>query len=104
MSINSSLPPAEQSEKRARTNPSLHPPRFKAFLENTETREKQSFNQSAGHWQAVSHMRRPWRIDQLWWRPGEAVSRRYFRVAPEDGPPLSLYQDLLTGLWFHQEY
>ncbi len=49
-------------------------------------------------------LRRPWRIDQLWWRPGEAVSRRYFRVAPEDGPPLTLYQDLLTGLWFRQEY
>ncbi len=55
-------------------------------------------------WQAVALLRRPWRIDQLWWRPGEAVSRRYYSIAPEDGAPLTLYQDLLSGLWYRQEY
>jgi len=52
----------------------------------------------------VTLLRRPWRIDQLWWRPGEIVSRLYFRVAPEDGPPITLYQDLLSGRWYQQEY
>jgi hypothetical protein len=58
----------------------------------------------AGRRQAVALLRRPWRVDQLWWRPGEAVSRRYFRVAPADGPPITLYQDLLSGRWYQQEY
>jgi hypothetical protein len=53
---------------------------------------------------SVRILRRPWRIDQLWWRPGGAVSRRYFQVAPEDGPPLTLFQDLESGLWYRQEY
>ena len=52
----------------------------------------------------VTLLRRPWRIDQSWWRPGGSVSRRYFRVAPEDGAPLTLYQDLESGLWYRQEY
>ena len=59
---------------------------------------------SSVDWTNVSFLRRPWRIDQLWWRPGEAVSRRYFRMAAEDGPPFTLYQDLLTGDWYRQEY
>lgn len=57
----------------------------------------------AGRWQDVALVRRPWRIDQHWWR-GEAVSRLYFRVAPEDGPPLTVYHDLARGGWFRQEY
>jgi hypothetical protein len=58
----------------------------------------------AGPETLISLLRRSWRIDQLWWRPEQAVSRRYFRVAPEDGPPMTLYKDLLTGLWYRQEY
>jgi len=57
----------------------------------------------AGRWQDVALVRRPWRIDQHWWR-GEPVSRLYFRVAPEDGPPLTVYHDLARGGWFRQEY
>ena len=56
-----------------------------------------------GTWQDVALIRRPWRIDQHWWR-APAVSRVYYRVAPEDGPPLTLYRDLATGEWFRQEY
>lgn len=89
------------------------------FPKTAKNREQQSFNRIAARlktarldnsarpvsgWQPVSLLRRPWRIDQLWWRPGGAVSRRYYRVAPENGPPLTLYQDLLTGLWYRQEY
>jgi hypothetical protein len=48
-------------------------------------------------------MRRPWRIDQHWWR-GEPVKRDYYRVAVESGPPLTLYRDLASGQWFRQEY
>lgn len=54
-------------------------------------------------WQDVSLLRRPWRIDQHWWR-GELVKRDYYRVAAEDGPPLTVYHDLVSGDWFRQEY
>jgi hypothetical protein len=54
-------------------------------------------------WQDVSLIRRPWGIDQHWWR-GEPVRRNYYRVAPQDGPPLTVYYDLVSGSWFRQEY
>ena len=53
-------------------------------------------------WQAVLLSRRPWRIDQQWWRR-KPVSRMYYRVAPEDGPPMTLFRDLSSGEWFRQE-
>ncbi len=56
-----------------------------------------------GAWQDVSLVRRPWRIDQHWWREA-SVSRVYYRVAPEAGPPLTLYRDLVSEDWFRQEY
>jgi len=54
-------------------------------------------------WQDVTLVRRPWRIAQHWWR-GEPIRRDYYRVAPEDGPPLTVYHDLVSGKWFRQEY
>lgn len=54
-------------------------------------------------WQQVTLIRSAWRVDQQWWR-GEEISRVYCRVAPEDGPPLTLYRDLATGEWYRQEY
>jgi len=54
-------------------------------------------------WQDVTLVRRPWRIDQQWWR-SEPVRRDYFRVAPGDGPPLTVYHDLVSGEWCRQEY
>jgi hypothetical protein len=56
-----------------------------------------------GGWQEVSLARRPWRIDQHWWRAAP-VSRVYYRIAPEEGPPLTIYLDLVSGEWFGQEY
>jgi hypothetical protein len=56
-----------------------------------------------GGWQDVRLVRRPWRIDQHWWR-SEPVSRVYYRVAPEDGPPLTVYHDLEADTWARQEY
>jgi hypothetical protein len=54
-------------------------------------------------WSEVTLARRPWRIDQHWWRE-QGLSRMYYRVAPEDGPPLTIYRDLLSGEWARQEY
>jgi hypothetical protein len=54
-------------------------------------------------WREVHLLRRPWRIDQYWWRP-EPVRRMYFRIAPGEGAPLTVYQDLLSGEWRRQEY
>jgi hypothetical protein len=54
-------------------------------------------------WQEVTLIRRPWRIDQHWWR-GEPVRRDYFRVAPADGPPLTVYRNRVGRGWFRQEY
>ena len=56
-----------------------------------------------GQWQAVSLTARPWRVDQYWWRDAR-VRRDYFRVAPENGPPLTIYHDLVSGEWARQEY
>lgn len=56
-----------------------------------------------GHWCDVTVVRRPWRVDQHWWRESP-TSRMYYRVAPEDGPPLTIYQDLVRASWFRQEY
>lgn len=56
-----------------------------------------------GEWRPVSLARRPWRVDQHWWR-GTPVSRMYYRVAPEDRPPLTLFRDLASGEWFRQEF
>jgi hypothetical protein len=58
---------------------------------------------SGAAWVDVRLVRRPWRIDQQWWRV-EPVSRVYYRVAPEDGPPLTVYHDLPGGGWYRQEY
>lgn len=56
-----------------------------------------------GAWQDVSPVRKPWRIDQHWWR-SEPVSRLYYRVAPPDGSAFTVYQDLSSGEWSRQEY
>jgi hypothetical protein len=56
-----------------------------------------------GAWQDVTLGRRPWRIDQHWWR-GEPVRRDYFRVVTAGGPPLTVYHDRVSGEWFRQEY
>jgi hypothetical protein len=56
-----------------------------------------------GRWQDVHLVRRPWRVDQHWWR-SEPVSRVYYRVATEDGPALTVYRDLIANTWARQEY
>jgi hypothetical protein len=56
-----------------------------------------------GIWADVRLTRRPWRIDQHWWR-GTPLRRDYYEVAPDDGPPVTLYRDLTTGEWARQAY
>ncbi|HEX5140375.1 MAG TPA: hypothetical protein VFX19_05505 [Dehalococcoidia bacterium] len=59
-----------------------------------------------GDWKTVRLARNPWRIDQHWWRPGPAggqVRRTYYRVEPQDGPPITIYRDMLTGEWRKQD-
>jgi hypothetical protein len=56
-----------------------------------------------GAWQDVTLARRPWRIDQNWWRESQ-IRREYFRVAPQEGPPLTIYHDLVSDQWARQEY
>jgi hypothetical protein len=56
-----------------------------------------------GLWQDAALVRRPWRIDQHWWR-GEPVSRVYYRLATGERPPLTIYHDLISRQWFRQEY
>lgn len=43
-----------------------------------------------------------WRIDDEWWR-GE-ISRRYFALELEGGIRLTVFQDLVTGDWYTQQY
>jgi hypothetical protein len=54
-------------------------------------------------WHEVSLARRPWRVDQYWWR-AEAVCRVYYRLSSADRPALTVYHDLVTGAWAQQEY
>jgi hypothetical protein len=58
---------------------------------------------TGGVWQDVSLVRRPWRIDQHWWRE-RPVRRTYFEVMAADGPTLTIYHDHVSGEWFRQEY
>jgi hypothetical protein len=56
-----------------------------------------------GRWLDVRLARRPWKVAQHWWR-GMPVSRIYYRVAPEDGPALTIYRDPIANIWARQEY
>jgi hypothetical protein len=42
-----------------------------------------------------------WRIDDEWWRE-RPLSRTYYRVLLEDGQPLTLFRDDVTGQWYEQ--
>lgn len=48
----------------------------------------------------VASVRERWRIDDEWWR--QPLSREYFALLLEDGKPVTVYRDLLTGDWYIQ--
>ena len=56
-----------------------------------------------GTWRGVARVEEVWRIDDGWWRP-HPVQRTYFRLALDDGRPLTLYLDQAEGGWWLQRY
>lgn len=52
-----------------------------------------------GQWMPVSLNRRPWRIDQYWWRGTEGrIARTYYEVDPGNAPVATIYRDDNTGV------
>jgi len=41
-----------------------------------------------------------WRIDEEWWRT--AISRMYYRLELQNHVRLTVFHDLLTDGWYHQ--
>jgi hypothetical protein len=56
-----------------------------------------------GAWREVKLLRKPWRVEQGWWR-AQPVDRVYYRLAADDGSLLTIYHDNATGEWARQEY
>ena len=48
----------------------------------------------------VEAIRERWRLDDEWWR--QPISREYRSVVLDDGRVVTLYHDLLDGLWYAQ--
>ena len=48
----------------------------------------------------VAVIRERWRIDDEWWR--QTISLEYRVVVLDDGKVVTLYRDLLDGLWYAQ--
>ncbi|MBT3327452.1 MAG: hypothetical protein HN396_14555 [Gemmatimonadales bacterium] len=48
----------------------------------------------------VEAIQEHWRIDDEWWR--QPISREYRAVILSDGRNITLYHDLLDGLWYAQ--
>ena len=48
----------------------------------------------------VEAIRERWRIDDEWWR--RPISREYHSVVLDDGRNVTLYHDLVDGLWYSQ--
>ncbi len=42
-----------------------------------------------------------WQVDDEWWR--DPISRRYARLALEDGRIVTVYRDLIRRRWYLQE-
>lgn len=49
----------------------------------------------------IDAIRERWRIDDEWWR--QPISREYRAVVLDDGRSVTLYHDLLDGLWYVQK-
>jgi len=51
-----------------------------------------------GYWRIVMQVLDRWRTDDRWWTETE-ISREYFELALEDGRPLTVYLDRISGRW-----
>lgn len=49
----------------------------------------------------VAVIRERWQIDDEWWR--QAISRDYRTIVLDDGRVLTLYHDLIDGVWYVQK-
>ena len=43
-----------------------------------------------------------WRIDEEWWR--KPISRLYFLLELESGARLTVFNDLVSGTWYRQNW
>ncbi len=50
----------------------------------------------------VEHIQDSWDIDEEWWR--DRLSRRYYQLLLEDGSLCTVYQNLVDGSWYQQQY
>lgn len=56
-----------------------------------------------GHYRRkVGRILNSWRIDDEWWR--EPLSRQYFQVELQDGVVMTIFRDLISGIWYQQRY
>lgn len=53
-----------------------------------------------GGFRRVQHILEIWQVDEEWWR--EPISRRYARLALDDGRVMTVYLDLLGQEWYLQ--
>ena len=44
-----------------------------------------------------------WELEDEWWR-AKPIQRRYFRLVMDSGRVLTVFKDLSTSEWFHQNY
>ena len=56
---------------------------------------------SRGRRAGVASVEDVWDIVDEWWR-ANPIARRYYRVVLEDGPSITLFQDLMDGRWYEQ--
>jgi hypothetical protein len=54
-----------------------------------------------GRWLKVVSIDEVWSIDEEWWRERPIV-RMYYRVSTEDGRQITVFRDMLDGVWYWQ--
>jgi hypothetical protein len=60
---------------------------------------------NSGQWAVYRGVERiidRWRIDDEWWR--EPIARFYYAIELEDGRTMTIFQDLIKGTWWEQQY
>jgi hypothetical protein len=55
-----------------------------------------------GRFQQVREILNMWRIDEEWWR--KPISRMYYQLELPTGARLTVFQDLITGRWYRQNW
>ena len=43
-----------------------------------------------------------WEVVDEWWR-ASPIARRYYRVAIEEGATITVFRDLINGVWYEQK-